>query len=276
MLVIGKSNIKEDELVNPVELLEVTDGRKLDDLIKVTSSRNCNVFKINEDLFLTMIKDKYYKDSLITNFSQRKRYTDAMANDSDILPIHDVVSQDGKVLGYTTDSFDMTLKDFFIRENPSLTVTRIVLKMMRDVCTMSHGHGDIDLVNFVLRKGRVFLTNYTMKRIHLADDFALVNDVEREVLEFYGHPSHKSMPVEQADHLAFNYWYYLLINTSGDERKRLIEAGLENIYKTLFDDISNAHIDEDILKSVKNEMKLKKEYGNDGKLIQHFYINTLR
>lgn len=276
MLVIGKDTLKEDELVNPVELTKVTDGRTLDDLIKVTSSRNCNVFKINEDLFLTAVKDEYYKDSLISNFSQRKRYTDALTFQSDILPIHDVISQDGKVFGYTTDSFDTTLKDYFITEDPSLMTTRIILRLMGRITEVSNGHGDIDLNNYVLKNGRVFLTNYMMKRMGSSDDFAFLNDIEREILAFYGHPTHKNMPVDEADHLAFNYWYYLLINTYGNTRKELIEAGMDNIYKNLFEDVPNVNLDEKAYKKAQNGTVLKKEYGHDGRLIQHFFITTLQ
>lgn len=267
---------KKQKMASTTELEKITDGKPLNELMKVTSSRNCDVFKINENLFLTAIKEKYYADNLAISFSERKNKVHLEWPRYVTLPIHDIVSHDGNVIGYTTDSFDMTLKDFFIKEDPSLVVTKIILGRMKSLVIHSRGHGDIDLVNMVIKGEDIFLTNHVMKESYSKGDMDLLNAMEREILEFYGHPcGMTSLPIAEADCYAYNFWYYLLINTSGEERKRLIEAGMENVYRTLFDDIPNVNINEDMLNEAKKDMILKKEYYPDGEVVHHFSVGLL-
>lgn len=271
MLGFRRNSKDEEKLENPKDLLEVTDGRTLEELIKVDSSRNCNVYKIDDNYFLTAIKDELYKDTLIENLCDIKRQSDLQSPWDSILPIHNIVSYEGKPIGYKTDSYEMTLRDFFINENPSLTMSKIILKCMRDVLVHPSGHGDIDLVNFVLRDGRIYLTNRFVKTYNKSADMDFLNDIERDLLVAHGHPCNIATPVDEADALVYDYLYYIIVNTTGDERRALIEAGIENIYETLFDDIPNKNVKEEYLKELKRQLRFCPHY-EDGEPVKHFYI----
>lgn len=266
-----KETVQKQEYKN---LRDITSGRGIEDLIKVTSSRNCDVYKINQDLFLTAIKKEVYKDSLIVNIRELKREVEGEYFDTRTLSIYDIVEDEGSVIGYLTDSYDITLKDYFISEDPSLNTTRIILRLMSNLMMNEQGHGDISLDNFVLKNGELFLNNRLVRYENCQDDFYLLNDIEKEILAAHGHPCNIAMPVDQADIAVYDYYYYLLLNTTGEERKAFIEAGLESIYKTLFDTVPNKYVDEEDL-AIAKECLTKVYYNKYGSIVNRFRVKLL-
>lgn len=269
-----KNNETKEVVEESKNLKDITFGKGLDDLVRVTSSRNCDVFKINEGLFLTAIKKEVYKDSLLENIREIKREVSKEDLYKVNLRIHDIVLDNGSLIGYTTDSYDMSLKDYFMTENPSLTTTKIILNLMRSLMMHGKGHGDISLDNLVIKDGKLYFNNSLVRYYHCHDDFYLLNDIERDILAAHGHPCNEVMPINEADMAVYDYYYYLLVNTSGEERSRLIELGMENIYKKLFETVPNKHINEEDLEMVKKGLR-KVEHYPDGSAVHHLFIKLL-
>lgn len=110
------------------------------------------------------------------------------------------------------------------------------------------------------------------------EDAEFIGPIGRELLNFYDFEKYSKKLISEvgyekyarmirlqgvfknADSAIYDYLYYLLINTSGEERSQVISAGIESCYKTLFDDEPNYHIELEEVKIVKKQL-LNKNAG---------------
>lgn len=265
---LGRKKEVKDKKVKPVELTDITEGRSLADLRKVISTRNCEVFEVNKDVYFTLLNEK-----LRGNLHDIEHAANTYGIVRQVLKVRDIVADKGTPIGYSTDSYDMTLGEYFIKSDPDVYTTRIILQCVRDKVISLPAHGDLSLDNIVLKDGEIYVTNRFLQE-HVSDDeFEYLGKIEKELLTLYRYPKDKEyLHVEEADKAIYDYLYYLLINTSGEERKKLINAGLESCYKTLFDDIPNKNIEvkkesyekydnvTEIIKLINDEEYIKK-YG---------------
>lgn len=237
----GRKKEAENEKMRFVELAEVTDGKAVTDLRKVVSTRHCEVFEVNKDTYFTLLNEK-----LRGNLQDIEHAANSYALKRQVLRVKNVVADKGTPVGYSTDSFDMTLGEYFISRDPDVYTTRIILQNLKNKIICLPGHGDLSLDSIVLKNGNIFITNRFLQENTPQEEFEYLGSIERELLSLYGYPQEKGfLPVDETDVAIYNYLHYLLINTSGEERKKLINAGLESCYKTLFDDIPNRNIEFD-------------------------------
>lgn len=237
----GRKKEAENEKMRFVELAEVTDGKAITDLRKVVSTRHCEVFEVNKDTYFTLLNEK-----LRGNLQDIEHAANSYVLKRQVLRVKNVVADKGTPVGYSTDSFDMTLGEYFISRDPDVYTTRIILQNLKNKIICLPGHGDLSLDSIVLKNGNIFITNRFLQENTPQEEFEYLGSIERELLSLYGYPQEKGfLPVDETDVAIYNYLHYLLINTSGEERKKLINAGLESCYKTLFDDIPNRNIEFD-------------------------------
>lgn len=259
----GRKKEAENEKMRFVELAEVTDGKAITDLRKVVSTRHCEVFEVNKDTYFTLLNEK-----LRGNLQDIEHAANSYVLKRQVLRVKNVVADKGTPVGYSTDSFDMTLGEYFISRDPDVYTTRIILQNLKNKIICLPGHGDLSLDSIVLKNGNIFITNRFLQENTPQEEFEYLGSIERELLSLYGYPQEKGfLPVDETDVAIYNYLHYLLINTSGEERKKLINAGLESCYKTLFDDIPNRNIEfeeesycygiESITRAMNNEEYIK-------------------
>ncbi|MDE6142367.1 MAG: hypothetical protein K2G03_07160, partial [Bacilli bacterium] len=236
---LGRKKETKNEEIKFVELTEVTDGKAITDLRKVMSTRHCEVFEVNKDTYFTLLNEK-----LRGNLQDIEHAANSYGFGRQVLKVKNVVADKGIPVGYSTDSYDMTLGEYFISRDPDVYTTRIILQSLKNKIISLPGHGDLSLDSIVLKDGKIFITNRFLQENTPQEEFEYLGSIEKEFLSLYGYPQEKGfLPVDEADTAIYNYLHYLLINTSGEERKQLINAGLESCYKTLFVDVTNRNIE---------------------------------
>lgn len=260
-----KKKKKEEmqEAIKTTELSAIANGRNLRDLKKIVSTRNCQVFEVDKDTNFILLNEK-----LRGNLVDIKKAAESYGINPQVLEVKDIISDKETPIGYSTVSYDMTLNEYFLTRDPDVYTTKIILKCLRDKIIGLPVHGDLTLDDIVLKKGEIFITNRFLKR-HCITGFEYLGEIQRELVTLYDMPKNYYPKYEETDNAIYDYLYYLLINTSGEERKQMITAGLESCYKTLFKDIPNKHIEDEkyytvagIIKSLSDEEYIKEEDWN--------------